>query len=55
MVSGFLNRSYTTSQNPGWTYLPVFTGEPDALSLSTKLEQNVLERERERERDKHKW
>ena len=33
---------------------PVITGEPDALSLTTKLEQNVLERERketERERE----
>ena len=29
---------------------PVITGEPDALSLTTKLEQNVLEREREREK-----
>ena len=30
---------------------PVITGEPDALSLTTKLEQNVLERERETERE----
>ena len=29
--------------------MPVLAGEPEALSLMTKLEQNVLERERQRE------
>ena len=54
-MAGFLDQSYKSSRNPAGHDLLFRTGEPDVLS--TKLEQNALERERrkkERERERER-